>query len=671
MTNKTHFICCALLAIGSIANAAELQVHPLISDGAVVLAKTPIPVRGRDRVGSTITVTCGAAVQTTTVAEDGSWRVELPPLNSGASCNIIVRNDRNETVTATDVLAGEVWLASGQSNMVLPLSETDGAEAEAASANLSQLRFFWVPQKTSIATLDWTQGGSWQRASPASVKNFSAVAYYFAKHLHASRHVPVGMVVAAWGGTPIRSWLNEASLAGIPEFVAPLAERADSLKAFASGWQPWVERSQAWLRSLASRDPGVIGHWESPKFSDADWPLMRLPAKWEERDTTLKGLVGSLWLRRMVMLPADWHGLDLCLFLDCINDYAEVWVDGHPVYKDGPDQRGIRGSWRRVRVPGAAFTAGRENLIAVRVVSVRGTGGLHSFYPFQIAPWDPSPQATSPIAKLHETDWHWHMGTRNDGEAGQPPPPLDEPPLPDGPGQLATLANGMISAIDWFPIRGGLWYQGENDAERENNPPPVYQLQLAALVAEWRTRWRDPQLPVLVVQLPQIGKPTLSHKGGAWPRLREAQRQILALPHTGLAVTIDTATDGNLHPRNKRPVGERLGLLARHIAYGEDIPANGPVYTGFAADGARLRLNFAGGPALRGGPKGDVMGCCVAGADRNFVPAQARLEDNTLVVWSDAVPVPVAARYAWSDNPECNLADTTGLPASPFRTDNW
>ena len=653
-------------------SAGALQLHPLLGDHAVVQADVPLPVWGRGPTGATVTVSCGRAVQTTAIATDGSWRVELPPLTAGTCCEIVVRDDRNETVTATNVLAGEVWLASGQSNMLLPLGETDGAEAEAASADLPQVRWFGVPQKTSVVPLDWTLGGSWQCVRPATAKGCSAVAYYFAKQLHTARHVPVGLVVAAWGGTPISAWLNDASLATIPEFAGPRTERSAQIQAFNSGWQRWAGRNQVWFAALAGRDPGVAAHWEAPAQADADWPTVRLPAKWAERDATLKGLVGSVWLRRRVMIPQDWHGLDLCLFLACINDYAEVWVDGHRVYQDGPDQRGMRGSWRRVRVPADAFAADRENLIAVRVVTTRGDGGLYSSWPFQIAPWDASPQVTSAVTRLQETDWHWRVGCRVDGDASQPPPPLDEPSLPDGPGSLAVLADGMISAVSGFPIRGAVWYQGENDAGRENAPPPIYLRQLTALVNEWRARWHNPGLPVLVVQLPQIGKPSPPDKGGSWPRLREAQQQILSLPHTGLAVTIDTAPDGNLHPRNKRPVGERLSLLARRIAYGENIPSSGPVYAGLEVAGAQLRLNFApGGSALRGDARGEVTGCCIAGADHNFVPARARIEGDALVVWSDAVPAPVAARYAWSDNPACNLADAAGLPASPFRTDNW
>ncbi len=663
----------ALLAMSAPAGATELKVHPLISDGAVVLADSPIPVWGRGRIGSTITVSCGGAVErTTSVASDGCWRVELPALKGGSRTTITVRDDQNETVTASDVLAGEVWLAAGQSNMVLPLKETEGAEAEAPGADLPQVRIFWVPQKTSVVPLDWTLGGTWQRVSPVTAKDFSAVAYYFAKHLHGVRHKPVGMVVAAWGGTPISAWLNTESLGGMPEFVKPLAERTAAVNAFDRAWPQWTESNTIWMTALAGRDSGVSGHWESPAFSDADWPVMRLPARWEERDPSLKGFMGSLWLRRNVMIPADWSGLDLCLFLDCVSDYAEVWVDGHRVHQDGPGQRGVRGSWRRIRVPATAFTAGRENLIAVDVISTQGKGGVHSQWAFQIAPWDGAPQVTSPTVTLHETAWRWKVGARCDGVAGQTPPPVNEPALPDGPGQLAVLADGMISAIDRFPIRGALWYQGESDVGRESLTPPLYRLELAALIAEWRTRWQNPGLPVLIVQLPQNGKAGPSNQGGGWPRLREAQSKILSLPRVGLAVTMDTCPDGNLHPRMKRPVGDRLGLLARRIAYGEKIHASGPVYAGFAVDGGRLRLRFtSGGSALRAGPRGEVLGCCVAGADRKFVPAQARIEGKTVVVRSDVVPSPVAARYAWCDNTECNLADASGLPAAPFRMDDW
>lgn len=503
----------ALLVVVAGAARADVTLSAFFGPGMVLQRDLPIAVWGNAAPGEKILVTLGDASSTAEADDDGRWSATLPAHTASATPQALVVKGKNELRIA-DVLVGDVWLCSGQSNMNLRLSQAADAKAELAAADFPGIRLFTVAREVADAPKTDVKG-RWQACSPATAKDFSAVAYFFGRRLHQELKIPVGLIHSSWGGTAAEAWTPRATLAASPEL------------------QPILER------------------WDA---AVTDYPRLK-----------------------------------------------------------------------------AEFEANREQLVA-----------------------------------------KWELAVAEAKKNGRTPPA--EPKLRTGPGtqyQPAGLYHAMIAPLAPLSLRGVIWYQGEANASRAAQ----YRTLFPALIGAWRETWARPDLPFLFVQLPNLDRQPEPSRSG-WAELREAQLMTLArVSHTGMAVTIDIGDPKDLHPKNKQDVGLRLALAAETLVHG--LPAAGrlsPVFADAKPDGARLRLRFQTPDplAIRGGGATELKGFVVAGADKVFHPAQARIDGtDTVVVWSEAVAAPVAARYAWADNPDCNLVAAAGLPASPFRTDDW
>jgi sialate O-acetylesterase len=634
----TVLLCLAAVA-GQAAPNAELRLNPLFQHNAVLQRDARVPVWGTAGDGEKITVKF-AGQTVTTVTSNGSWKVWLQPMKANATPQTMtVRGDT--TCTVTNVLVGDVWVASGQSNMERQLGPRAGQqpienwEQAAAAANYPEIRQFLVAQR--IATAPETDvAGNWTVCTPQTAPDFSAVGFFFVRDLYKARHVPLGLIHSSWGGTPAESWTTEATLRKMPDFAEPLAQ----LKLLAS--DPVAARRQVRAKQeawYARVDPGSKSNalWSAPDLDVADWKTMTVPTTWE--NAGYPDFDGLFWFRRSFDLPASWNGTDVELHLGAVDDIDTTWVNGVEV--------GSTIVWnepRVYRVPGRVLHR-TNNVIAVRVLDTGAGGGLWGGDdPMRVVVGAESISLTGPwlcrqSASLRTVGW----------------PPMDFSNNPSAP---TVLYNAMIAPLLPFPIRGVIWYQGESNNGRERQ----YRALFPAMIADWRAGWGVGDFPFLFVQIAPFNSMT--------PELREAQLLTLGRStNTAMAVIVDCGDANDIHPPRKAPVGARLALAARALAYGEKIEFSGPLYDAMKVDGNRVVLTFThtgGGLVAK---DGELRGFTIAGANKKFVPAKAEIVGQTVVVSSPEVPQPVAVRYGWANVPDVNLFNAEGLPASPFRTD--
>lgn len=623
--------------------ASAVELNPLFQDHAVLQCDAKVHVWGTGRDGEKITVAFGGQKVSTTVA-NGAWKVWLAPMKANAKPQKLGVYGDN-TIEISDILVGEVWIASGQSNMERQLGLRAGQkpifgwEKEVAAANYPQIRQFQVPQTKSF-TPQTTAKGSWSVCSPQTAGDFSAVGFFFARDLSVARNVPVGILFSAWGGTPAEAWTSAATMEKLPDFAGQMAD----LKLLVADPAVAIRRAQAkqaeWFGKV---DPGSKpgAAWSAASLDEGDWKTMTLPTYLESGG--YPGFDGVFWLRRGFEMPENWEGGDVELHLGAVDDMDTTWING--------EQVGMTSGWEKPRVyqvPGRLLKRG-ANVIAVRVLDAAGGGGayggndamrlvFHAGGQTETVPlsgeWRGKPGAT-----IRETGW----------------PPSD---FSDSPGTPTVLFNGMISPLLPYAMRGVIWYQGEANVGREKQ----YRTLFPAMIADWRKQWGGADFPFLFVQIAPYE--TMS------PEIREAQfLTAKAVKNTAMAVTIDCGDANDIHPADKAPVGARLALAARALAYGEKIEYSGPVFETMKARDNKAVLHFShtgGGLVAK---DGEIKGFTVSGEDKRFHPAQARIVGDTVVVSSPEVAKPSAVRYGWANVPEGNLFNQAGLPASPFRMD--
>jgi sialate O-acetylesterase len=640
-----------LLAGASLARG-DVVPAPLFRDHAVLQQGMPIPVWGAADEGEHVTVTLGAQTAST-VARDGKWSVRLAAEPAGGPHTLAITGKNR--VELSDVLIGEVWVCGGQSNMERQLGLREWQrpiknwEAEAASANFPQIRHFGVDQRMALDP-QTRAGGQWLVCSPETAPRFTAVGFFFGRALHLTRGTPIGLIHSSWGGTPAESWTSPEGIKNIPEF-AEVSARLDRVRKDPAAARAEFERNLA--RWFEANDPGSAADapWSAPALDTASWPLMRLPVLVE--NAGLPDFDGVVWFRREVDLPAAWADREAELHLGAIDDIDDTWVNGRFVGAntayDAP---------RVYRLPAGTLKPGR-NVIAVRVLDTGGGGGIWGGDAIRLARLD-APADTLPL----DGDWRYQASVFS---RKAPPPPID-PAV--SPGTPTVLHNGMIAPLQPYAIRGAIWYQGEANSGQ----PQLYRRLFPNLVADWRRAWGQGEFPFLYVQI-------APHKEMP-PEIREAQRLSLkTIPRSAMAVTLDVGDADDIHPTDKKPVGERLALAARALAYGESIEYSGPLFESLRIQGSRAVLGFSHvGGGLVASPVGGrvpapadqipLVGFTLAGADGVFHPARATIVGDTVEVVADAVSAPTAVRYAWANVPEGNLFNRDGLPASPFATDS-
>lgn len=602
--------------------SAKVRLPRLVSDRMVLQRDTELDIWGWADPGEKVTVRFQGRHYDTETGADGCWHVLLPPQQAGGPFVLEV----NEIVIR-DVLVGDVWLCSGQSNQETPIARLTDKFPEINVSNNHMIRHYKVPTQDVKGELREEIAGNagWHSAIASDVMNWTALAYFFAQEAYEHTHVPVGMLVSSLGGSAIESWISQEHLKEFPQLLVDQAAY-DSLK-------------------LARQDRGA-GRWQLPECDDSDWATMTVPGYWRENGADIHGTV---WCRKTFDVPVSMAGRHARLYMGTMVDSDSVFVNGTFVgftsYTYPP---------RKYDIPAGVLREGK-NVIAVRLTANGGNGGFVKDKRYAIVGDEAEIDLTG--------TWRYKTG-------------IDQSEVQRLSARLANLDrtgsglyNGMIYPIRHYRVKGAIWYQGETNA---GNPAP-YADYLKALITNWRELWQCPDMPFLLVQLPNFMEKKDRPTDSGWARIRDAQfRTALSVPHTELAVTYDAGEWNDIHPLDKKTVAHRLFLGARRLVYGEKVNASGPLYKDMQVDGDRIVLSFTEtgrGLACRGK---ELKHFAIAGEDRKFVWAKAVIRGNKVVVSSPEVKHPVAVRYAWSDNPsDANLCNKDGLLASPFRTDNW
>ncbi len=642
-----------LLSLGVQPVFAQLKLPALISDHMVLQRDMPVSLWGWADPGAQVEVAFIGREYQATAGADGRWSLKLDPHAAGGPHNLSISSGEEE-MTFSDIYMGDVWVCSGQSNMQWTVANSNDAAEEIAAADHPGIRLFDVPRTMATQPAETLPPGNagWMVCSPETIAAFSAVGYFFGRDLNQTLDVPIGLIGTYWGGTNVEAWTSLGALADDPA----LAEKAKAVpdldleKEQAAG----NEQAMTWRSHFSELDKGKRGDaypWSSGMDRMA-WQPIEVPGLWEESgEDELAGLNGVVWFRTSFDLPATLAGKAAQLHLGPIDDSDMTWVNAILVGKTYDDYTQLR----TYDVPADALRSGANTLI-VRVEDYAGGGGLYG------EPGQMFLEVEGEKIPL-QGNWGYRVGFEAEGQ---------QPGARFGPNSYPTmLYNAMIHPILNYGIKGAIWYQGESNAGRAYQ----YRRLFPMMIEDWRAKWGQGDFPFLFVQLANFMAPAEEPKPSAWAELREAQDMTLSLPNTAMASAIDIGEPDDIHPRNKQEVGRRLALAAKNRVYGMDVVPTGPRFESveFRDGAAYVRFDHVGEGLKVKNKYGYLQGFTLAGADQTFHWAKAELLDNhTVRVFSDAVQSPVAVRYAWADNPNlANLYNSEGLPANPFRTDDW
>lgn len=624
--------------------SANIRLPKLFNDHMVLQRDQSIPVWGWADPKEKVTIRFNHQTKTATTDKTGKWIIRLDPEPAGGPFEMTIAGKNNLAIR--DILLGEVWICSGQSNMEFNLQSVNDAEAEIQAANFPRIRHFEVQKHIASAPMQDVAGGEWKMCSPETAGKFTAVGYFFARDLQAALDVPIGLIHTSWGGTHSETWTSRQAFENSDEFKEMIAAMPtldlDSLA---------KQKQAATSNRLRQMQPGFpasadqIAHWKSVDFNDSGWPKIKVPGLWEQQ--ALGDFDGTVWFRKTIDMAAADAGQAAVLELGMIDDADECYLNGTKL--GSTDGYNIK---RKYDVPPGIVKQGK-NVIAVRVNDTGGGGGIYG---------ESSAIKILTGSSNHALDGEWSFQVESVLEGSASIGPNTYPSL---------LSNGMLEPLIPFAIKGAIWYQGESNAGRAYQ----YRKAFPLMITDWRKRWNQGDFPFYFVQLASFNSNNGdSRRGSTWAELREAQTMTLSLPNTGMAVTTDIGNPTDIHPTNKKDVGKRLAAIALNKTYGKTMVSAGPAYQSFLVQGNKLTLTFTNtGSGLSVHNKyGYLQGFEIAGTDRRFYPAKAEIQGDKVIVYSDSVANPVAARLGWADNAgEDNLFNNEGFPAGPFRTDDW
>ena len=617
--------------------------HP-ISDGMVLQRNTKVNIWGWASPEEKVTIRFKGNSYSTVTGADGKWKIILPSMKAGGPYSMSI--DASNHLVLNNIVIGDVWICSGQSNMTINMERVKEKYPEeiAASENKFIRHYFLSTRYNFTNPEEDTSPAKWESANPTTVLQFTAIGYFFAKKLYEKYHVPIGLIQSAVGGTPVESWMSEDALKKFPDYLVRAQKFKNNLYVD-SIRKADIAINNSWKNQINQNDSGLSGTpWYATSYTPIGWSTMQIPGYWA--DQGLNEINGVVWFRKEINLPASMTGKPAKIFMGRIVDADYMYMNGsligNTTYQYPP---------RRYEIESGLLKPGK-NVITIRVINNSGKGGFVLDKPYHLT-------AGGETIDL-KGDWQYKLGLAT--------PPLQSVSI-NILYQPVGLFNAMIAPLLNYTIKGVIWYQGEANSQR----PDDYRDLFAAMITDWRKKWKQGNFPFLFVQLPNFGDINKEPSESKWAELREAQAKTLSLPNTAMAVAIDIGEWNDIHPLNKKDVGERLALGALHIAYGEkNIIYSSPLYQSMKTEGNRIIISFkyTGGKLIvKEGV--DLKHFSIAGDNKKFVLANAKIEGNKVIVWNDAITHPVAVRYAWADNPEgANLYNIGGLPASPFRTDD-
>lgn len=623
----------------SVGVTSQIKLPRLISDGMVLQRDNKVKIWGWASPNEKIELEFKNKRYKTNTTADGKWMIVLPAQKAGGPYEMTFKG--SNTIVVKNILFGDVWVCSGQSNMELPMDRLkDKYKDVIAKADNSEIRQFLVPDEYYFASeREDFSSGEWLSANPVNVLQFSGVAYFFALEIYEKYKIPIGLINSALGGSPAESWISEESVKKFPEYYQEYLKFKDgSLEIQIDDHDRKVNKE--WHQVLNSTDFGLKNKWSNPDSDDTKWKSMSIPGYWADNELGFTN--GAVWFKKEFSLP-EIKAENAKLLLGRIVDADSVYVNGHFVgttsYQYPPR---IYSFNTNILKPG-------NNQITVRVINNSGKGGFVTDKPYELI-------IANDTLDLKGV-WKYELGTKMQ-------------PLPSQTfvrWKPVGLYNAMIAPLKNYAVKGVLWYQGESSTKK----PSEYAALMETLIANWRTEWKQEKMPFLIVQLANFMEPKAELTESNWAALRQQQKEVLKVPNTGLAVTIDLGEWNDIHPLNKYDVGKRLALQARKIAYGEkNLVASGPLFKSMVQKGNQLILSFTDvGSGLLAKENNTLKGFAVSGSNGNFVWANAIIEGDKVIVWNDAVANPSKVRYAWADNPQgANLYNKENLPASPFES---
>ena len=667
---NSSFVAAALILAGTAGAfaAPAARLPGVFSDGMVLQAGKPVQVWGFDSMpGAEISVSLSQTdsgksfAKVTVKANDaGKFSASLPSMGyNKEAMTLTVSSPSAEDVVIRNVLSGEVWFCSGQSNMAWPLHASENGKTVANAATNSLIRLLTVANRMQLNPAEDFQG-QWKVCSPQNALNFSAIGYLFGEELHRELpgNPPVGLINASWGGMNALPFISYGGLeAGgltnqIKQYKAIASATNDTSPAAFARYESQMEAHKASTHFEDKNPPqSDTPEFSAADFDDSDWSLVEVPTTLENA-TGDEDFNGAVWFRRSVEIPENWSGNNLMLELGVIDDFDTAYFNGVLVGKTDKSTPRYWTHLRNYTIPANMVKAGRA-IITVRVVDNFLAGAFGSS-PLRLS-LESSP-ATDTI-KL-EGDWKFKV----DYKVAEIPAPIKPGEIPFG--TPSGLYNGMISPIVNYPVAGVIWYQGEADAGAAKEYPHLFK----TLITDWRAKWKNPEMPFLWCQLANFGSRHASPVDPSWANLRHSQSSALELPHTAQAVIADVGEAGNIHPKDKKTPAHRLLLGALNVAYGmKDVVHSGPTVKSLTSKNGSLVIEFdnvANGLVAKDGV---LKGFAVAGENGFYDWAEARIDGDSVIVTSSTVPSPVSIRYAWDDDPELSLYNTAGLPASPFQ----
>ncbi len=665
---KLHILL-LILAIGMAGcgkSPVRIKLPALIGDNMVLQQKTTVKIWGKAAPGSKINVTTGWNAGGQAVSgKDGKWNVPVRTPEAGGPYTVTV-SAADTSIIISNVLIGEVWFCSGQSNMEMPLAGWPPNDTimysatTVANASIPGMHLFNLQRKVAAEpTDDFT--GKWEVCTPQTVAQFSATAFFFGRKINSELNIPVGLVESAWGGTPAESWMSAGVLENAGEFVSDIKAIKESI--------PILGEYQEWLTGHRQIElTGAEDQWKNldfkdgsaaePGYDDSGWPEMSLPGLFE---ASIGDFDGAIWFRRKVEIPEAMSGKDLILSLGLVDDMDRTYFNGKLV---GSNE--VTGVWqleRNYEVPGNLVKSG-SNSIAVRVIDNQGGGGIYGKPGSMYLSVKGTPSLKTeldggwkyqPAAELIGNKFYIFDLKANEFAGRKRPKTI-------GPYTATTLYNAMVYPAVNYAIKGAIWYQGEANVGRADQYSKIFPL----MITNWRDSWQIPDFPFYFIQIAPYEYSGIDSTESAF--LREAQEKALELPNTGMVVTLDIATVRNIHPPFKKEVGERLADLALSKDYGKEIKTRGPVFKSMAVDGKIARISFDNADNGLIAKDGKLTEFEVAGPDGKYLKADARIVRDEVWVTAAKISQPVSVRYCWRNGSTASLFNGDGLPAWQFRT---
>ena len=618
---------------------ANVRLHNIFQSNMVLQRDMPCTIWGWADKGEKISITIDNITYKTKAAKDGSWKIVLPKHAAGGPLSVTVKG--NNTIQLDNILYGDIWLCGGQSNMQFHVNEIAVKETDAQRNNNNNIRLFTAGLSTNYVPQDTLAGGTWKICDIQTIQDFSAVGFFFGRHLQENLHIPIGLIADNLGATAVETWMSNDALMTMPQFKDYYDAYLAPGKNFATVRAEFEKIKPEWEQQFyLANDPGLTEKWYDTSTNTSDWKTLNVPGYWNNEE--LKNFDGAVWMRRTFDLPENYTGTTFNVSLGQLDDYDITWVNGHKV---GETLGNF--NWRNYSVP-VKYLQPKNNVIVVRIFDAGNKGGIYNMF------WDPRLAGT----------WQYKTGAAINA-ANFTKPLIVNDYVFSSP---ALLYNGCIAPITNLAIKGVIWYQGEGNASRAEE----YKTLFPAMINNWRNKFKQDSLPFFFVQLANYMQEPVMPGNSEWAELREAQAAALQLPNTGMATAIDIGEANDIHPKNKKDVGMRLGLAALKNIYHVDTAYTSPLYESMTVSGDSIIVSFSDNPELKSTDKyGYLNGFAIAGKDNVFHWAQAYISNNKVVVYSSMVKAPVAVRYAWADNPgTLNLYSSKGLPVAPFRTDS-